>query len=349
MAIDHTLILVHGMGKPDKNTFKEWEKKLAALHDTYASSDDDKFSKIFRCVHVNYDTVFEERRKQWYDQVDSILDNIKHLPAETPTKDDLAKVTADNFFTTHIMDVLLYRCLPLVAEHVRAVASKAILDGIQTQKNTGGKVSIIAYSLGTSVVHDAVNQLYRPDADGKKPLTTDQFRFHCIAQLANVSRTLATKWKVYEPYFRPGVFASPDQNFVATRMLSASHTWDPLVSLKRFKPEANWPDAETVAAKRFQLVEPSIIQHWNVHDLHHYLDDPHVHIPMFRFLRTKGFIKDGQATEAIKTFNEKAPIEKLDEYRSQLKALITGEADFSLKRLYDVFKGFSKLVGDAVK
>jgi hypothetical protein len=339
MPADHTIFLVHGMGKPDDAMFEAWERSLARHYAAYAPQGD-SFSQQFTCIRINYDHLFEERRKAWADQVKLIMDSAAELPVEAPTKEDLESMTEDSFATTHLMDVLLYRFSPLVAEQVRSFVNEKILD----EARKGGRFSIIAHSLGTAIVHDAVNALYQTRAGGAPLLTPEDFRFHAVVQLANVSRTLETKWDAYASYLRPGVGGSSDGNYAATRMLSASHRWDPLVALRSFQPVDNWPDAETVARARFAHLRPGIIQHWNVHAFSHYLDDPRVHIPMFRLLGTKDFVSQSKEREVLKTFDEDNPISKFDAYCKELKVLLTGEADFSWKRVAKVFKGYAKIV-----
>lgn len=343
MTPDHTLFLVHGMGKPDDAMFKEWEDLLSRLYGTYAPAGE-HFADVFNCIPINYDKLFEAQRDTWSNQINTILTGVSQLPGPTPTKGDLESLTDDNFFTTHIMDVLLYRFAPLVAAQVRDEVVKCILEGIKDGTPPGGKVSIIAYSLGTAVVHDAINVMYNTVSGGTPLLTTDQFRFRAIAQLANVSRTLETKWDAYKPYVRPGVRSSPDGRYCARAMLSASHRWDPLVSLRRFSPDENWPDAHAVAKKRFVLAEPGIIQHWNTHAFEHYVSNPRVHIPLFRYLRTTGFISSAKETASKLTFDAAHPAAQFDAYRQRLKTLIGGEADFSWGRFVEVAKGFAELV-----
>ena len=350
MGADHTVLLIHGMGKPDDKMFGEWEKLLKGVYER-CNPGAYPFNDVFNVVPVLYDDVFEDLRKQWAEQIDGIFSQISALPDGCVTKDDLKTVTEDSFFTTHLMDVLLYRFVSPMAERVRARVAKSILEAIVKKTPSGGKVSIIAHSLGTSVVHDALNALANskiqdPDDPGATLGAIGAAQFHAIIQLANVSRTLETKWDAYEPVVRPGVGAA---DAVATRMLSASHKWDPLVSLRRFQPAEGWPDVQTSKKGRFTLVESGTIQHWNVHAFEHYVNDPFVHVPMFRHLMTKGFVSEARQTELEQEFLTDNPIAKFDEYRGRLKGLLTGEADFSWKRLVDVFKGFAEAVSDFTK
>lgn len=339
--MSHRILLVHGMGKPSVAMFDGWKAALKRIYEEY-SPEGQSFEDQFDCVPINYDGAFEERRTAWAEQVDEILQNAAGAPG-VPAKEDLESLTEDNFFTTHILDVLLYRFVPPVAEDVRARVVSALLKAVD-ETPSGTKVSVLAHSLGTSVLHDAVNAMYEtPRADGTV-LSPVDFRFHAICMLANVSRTLETRWDVYKPRIRPGI--ANDASHAADYFLSASHRWDPLVALRRYSPMESWPDPATRLAGRAALLSPGLLQRWNVHDFSHYLDDPFVHIPMLRFLRYEKFITRARQKEAEDAFMKDNPISRFDDYRKRLEALIVGEAEFSWKRLIEVFKGFAKAVRD---
>ncbi len=335
-----TILLVHGMGKPTNEMFKQWKTELKQEYERYSKGE--TFEERFDYVNIEYDTIFENLRDNWNNQLDAIL-NSGVTGVELPIRDDLAGITEDNIFTTHIQDVMLYRFIPLVAEHVRVHVIKQINDAIQAA-DSSSQISIIAHSLGTSVIHDSVNAMYQtPDENGNR-LSPGDFRFQTIAMIANVSRTLETRWGVYDSQVRPGQDNS--DNYVTNKFLSTSHKWDPLVSLRRFSPVENWPDPETVAKGRVAVIEPSIITHVNVHDFSHYLENPLVNVPLFRMLRHKRFVSEQKRKDAEKAYHDANPIDAFDDYRRELKSLLTGDADFSWKRMVEIFQGFQKIVKD---
>jgi hypothetical protein len=116
------------------------------------------------------------------------------------------------------------------------------------------------------------------------------------------------------------------------------------VSLRRFSPVENWPDSESVIKERVAVIEPGIIANVNVHDFSHYLENPHVNVPLFRMLRHKRFISEQKRKDTEKVYHDANPIEASDDYRRELKLILTGEANFSWKRLVEVFKEFQKIV-----
>ncbi len=335
-----TLLFVHGMGKPTDEMFNQWKSTLKRPYELYSRGE--TFEDRFDCVNIEYDTIFENLRNNWNSQIDTIL-NSGVTGVELPSRDDLAGITEDNFFTTHIQDVLLYRFIPQVAEHVRAHVITQINDAIQTA-DSSSQISIIAHSLGTSVIHDAVNAMCQTPDDNGNRLSPGDFRFQTIAMIANVSRTLETRWSVYDSQVKPGHDNS--DNYVTNTFLSTSHKLDPLVSLRRFSPVENWPDPETVAKERVAVIEPGIIAQVNVHDFSHYLENPHVNVPLFRILRHKRFVGEQVRKDAEKAYHDANPIEAFDDYRRELKLILSGEADFSWKRMVEVFQGFQKIVKD---
>ena len=335
-----TLLLVHGMGKPTDEMFNQWKATLKQTYELYSNGE--PFAGRFDCVNIEYDSIFEARREAWNNQIDAIL-NSGVTGVALPNREDLEGLTEDNFFTTHIQDVLLYRFIPQIAEHVRAHVISQINDAIQAA-NSSSKISILAHSLGTSVIFDAVNAMYQTPDENGNTLSPGDFRFQTIAMLANVSRTLETRWGVYDSLVRPGHDNS--DNYVTNTFLSASHKWDPLVSLRRFSPAENWPDSETVAKERIAVIEPGIITHQNVHDFSHYLQNPHVNVPLFRMLRHKRFVSEQERKDAEKAYHDADPIEDIDDYRRELKKIMAGEADFSWKRLVEIYQGLQNLVDD---
>ena len=335
-----TLLLVHGMGKPTDEMFNQWKATLKRAYELYSGGE--TFEDRFDCVNIEYDTIFENRRDAWNDQIDAIL-NSGVTGVELPSRDDLEGFTEDNFFTTHIQDVLLYRFIPQIAEHIRAHVITQINDAIQAA-DSFSRISIIAHSLGTSVSFDAVNAMYETPLENGNTLSPGDFRFQTIAMIANVSRTLETRWGVYDSLVRPGHDNS--DSYVTNTLLSTSHKWDPLVSLRRFSPVENWPNSETVAKERVAVIEPGIIAHWNVHAFSHYLGNPLVNVPLFRMLRHKRFVSEQERKDAEKSYHDANPIHDFDEHRKELKAILTGEADFSWKRLVKVFKKFQEIVNE---
>ena len=100
-----TILLVHGMGKPTDEMFNQWKTTLKNAYELYSGGE--SFEDRFDCTDIEYDSIFESKRDSWNAQIDAIL-NSGVTGVALPSRDDLEKITEDNFFTTHIQDVLLY-------------------------------------------------------------------------------------------------------------------------------------------------------------------------------------------------------------------------------------------------
>jgi len=319
-----TLILVHGMGTPTDAMFDRWRGTLKTLYERYSNGE--RFEDRFDCVPVEYDSVFQARRGQWTELVDSMRQSgVLH---GLPTQEELESITGDNFFTTHVLDVLLYRFVEPIAENVRA-HMVARLTEVMRNADDVSKVAVIAHSLGTAVVHDSVNAFYAT-------ISPRTFRFRLLGMIANVSRTLETRWDVYDPKVRPGIDGS--DSYAADYFLTASHAWDPFVALRRFDPHDAWPDADTRRANRASILRPTLLHGWNMHAFEHYLEDPMVHVPLFRALRYQTFVTQAEEEAALFAYRNTTPPARIREYRDEVKKLMTGEADFSWARLVAVYK-----------
>ncbi len=335
----NTLILVHGMGTPTDEMFEEWEEGLRTNYEKY--SEGETFNDRFECVHLEYDSIFEGHRDQWDEMVTQILESgvgTEHLP----TQSELEEFTGDNFFTTHIQDVLLYRFVSTVNQQVRAHVLAQLIDKIQESQD-GQNISILAHSLGTAVIHDAVNDMYATPLPDGTTFPVEDFRFSTIAQIANVSRTLMDAYDPYRSWVKPGAGLFPD---AATHyFLSASHRLDPLSAVRAFDPGDDWPDPETVADQKVSIVKPRSVTHWNVHDFLHYINDPVVHLPLFRMLTTPYFISDEDKRAAEDAYDA-AAIHPVPDKLLQLMDEDGDDDPIQWKKLVKLFKHYYGLIED---
>ena len=58
------------------------------------------FEDRFDCVNIEYDSIFENLRTNWNNQINAIL-NSGVTGVDLPSRDDLEAIMEDNFFTTH--------------------------------------------------------------------------------------------------------------------------------------------------------------------------------------------------------------------------------------------------------
>jgi len=332
MPNKHLVFLVHGMGVEDAHWSDQVQQTLKNQYATYPGLKFVPFDQRFQFVPLIYDNEFEALRKQWRDSTAALGTALAGLGLDAPlvaTLDKLASSTnKDTFINTHIVDVLLYRFAGLTTESVRTAVIAPILAELQKLDNTQPmRWSIIAHSLGTSVIHDALHELYsQPPAKPGANLALVT-RPTLVAMIANVSRVLETDVDVYLSRVRPG---NPDDpQAVCKYYLNARHVWDPIPQPKCFRPAAQWPSLGVRALQphRYLNVEISEIEQVNVHDFNHYLRNPLVHVPIFNCL------VDGEAVDAAtldlahKQFAAHTPLDNFGNFVNQLKPMQLGEED----------------------
>ncbi len=208
-----------------------------------------------------------------------------------------AGATEKNFWWTHVADVALYRCFPTYREAVRAAVMDAVVTAITPRVGAGDtNLSVLAHSLGTSVMHDTLHILGSRQTLGGKPnaFLATNFRFENIIMVANVSRLLQTDdadvQPVYKSIVRPGKRGQAGS--YCQRYLNFRHEADPFTFPRMFEPEGWDP-------KRYGN---ELIRHYwqpNIHDVGHYLLNPRVHIPILRALTTQKTITPDEAHAAI--------------------------------------------------
>lgn len=314
--MSHLVFLVHGMGVHKQSWSTDYVDAIAAAYDQYPSLKGLPLKELFRFVPISYDEIFRELVGNWSDAAELIAS------ASTETGAPVSKLTdwlkgADkldgNFKWTHAADVLLYRGFSLVRERVCAHVAAQLVKAIKQHITDEGisRWSVIAHSLGTSVIHDTLARLWDPKASmpGGIAFSTGNEQAQLIAMIANVSRVLETDpYDVYESSVKPGRNAQPDRG--CNYYLTVRHVYDPFTIPSMFRPQM-WPDELTLLAKpaRYVYSEVDHIHQWNVHDFGHYLKHPRVHVPLFRRLTDEMQITDAEFEEALQRFRTFGPLE----------------------------------------
>ena len=291
----HVVFLVHGMGvyvdgdgKPANKWHDAAVEALKAAAETPASRQllhlaEGDLDKLVQFEFVNYDDTFNELAGNWqkkgeelskfpgFGTVGNVFQNAGQLQ--------------NNFFWTNAADVLMYRT-PIVRVGIILKVLGQIKKRLQALGNPGW--SIIAHSLGTSVVTDAVNQYAKVDLG----TATWATRPHLLAMIGNVSRALqAPDYPTYASRVVPGTGC----NVYAT----ADHVLDPFTWIHRFRPNtAAW----TKARKNGAFIEANALEDLgflkgvdptqfvskpgetifenNPHNFANYIANPRVHLPI---------------------------------------------------------------------
>jgi len=308
--MSHLVFLVPGMGKNGPGWSVDVATRLKQLYDSYNTDDIISFEDAFELKELHYDTVFETIRQQWGQDLGPIVAKMKAggLGDAADKLNQLnTTLTADEFFGTHVMDVLFYRFVETVKQAVRTTVANQILAGLQAPR---AEWSIITHSLGTSVIHDTLHALYTHgdlDAMDARP--------KLLTTLANVSHVLESNIGAYDSLVRP---AASGADGCCTQFLNVAHKLDPFTMVRPFHPPPlGWPGTpENLDRYHFAPLEE--VYDVNVHDYLHYLNDPLTHVPLFKWLGVPFDIPYDVVQARLAAHKAGAPInQKLNEYKQK--------------------------------
>ncbi|MDB4222943.1 hypothetical protein N9850_04160 [Granulosicoccus sp.] len=317
----HTLFLLHGMGDHQSKQWSEdvWNK-LVECSNRYKHFETTKALDAYaEPFPIEYDTYIRNALSRWDAQATSFGEFVESNNVGTADSLDwLSGVGADDvdFKISHIADVIVCRYFPLEYGQIRANVQLEIFKEIREKRNrnSSAKFSVMAHSLGTSVAHDALATLGSATkiGDDVNTFSTENFRFHSIHMLANVSRLLEQTPKAYESVVRPG--ASSTRNRYCNRMYCHDHELDPFTKPKPFDP-VTWGSG-------FRMSKLNHYRGWNIHGWLHYLDNPRVHIPLLKSITKTTAISPKQEREAVNDYPRYGDdLENIDEAKDQIATL----------------------------
>lgn len=327
----HALVFIHGMGEQTDGWHAPALKVLAEALPTYSTFSGTKLTDIIEPIPVLYSDFFTKLRATWKTNVAAIKTQLSTEleAADIPDRESINSefdsiataigAGADKFVWTHAMDVVLYRFFRLVRQKVNVqVANK--MTAATDKKFTGW--SVIAHSLGTGVVHNALHALYTTGLAGP-PLKPQETRPKVLAMVANVSRVLQLPAvKVFSSKVMPGP-AMLDR--ACDTYLNVRHLFDPFTFPQPFEPDNSWPTPGTTKPNQYQQIRPShlvIDKLRNVHDLDHYLANPRVHVPIFRGIVGASSIPAAEFDKACADFDAEQAKTNVDAIRDALQDLI---------------------------
>jgi hypothetical protein len=299
-----TIFLVHGMGHHPGNWQADVEARIRADYARYARLSRIPFDQRFSLVPVSYDGVFRRLVTDWQANANALGPVAAGLGAH-----DVERLIGwlknagqidNNFVWTHAADVLLYRFFYTVRQEIKTHVLNTIVPVIDALSGSANW-SIISHSLGTAVIHDALDMLWNATnedgtATGFEPRHEQAL---LLAMVANVSRVLQTRPKAYESSVKPGAAGQSGRgclNFITCR-----HKLDPFCIPKMFRP-IQWPDADAEARGVYRYIEVDHIHQVNVHGFDHYLAHPAVHIPIFRELTFRSAVTIDEEADALANF-----------------------------------------------
>lgn len=334
--MSHLVFLVHGMGVHDDDKWAvPFIAALEAAYDQYEGLTDKPMKERFQFVPIRYDDIFSGIVKDWADNAEMVAAASKAAGAPISKLTDWMKGAGelkDNFGWTHGADVLLYRAFSLVRERVCVRVAAQLTKAIEKQiADTGGfsRWSVIAHSLGTSVIHDTLARLWDPlsKLPGAVAFSAQNEQAQLIAMITNVSRVLETDpYDVFESTVKPGRSAQPGRGCLY--YFTARHHYDPFTIPSMFNPQM-WPDEAALLAKppRYLYKQVEHIHDWNVHAFEHYIKNPEVHVPIFRRLTEETAISASELQDAMAKFRTFGSLEDKAaiRIRQQLEAILPAQ------------------------
>jgi len=337
----HFVFLVHGMGQPEPDWSKEAQRQIVKWYDRLGLGD---LSERYRFVPVHYNKIFERMRVA-HDNLGDALDGLDEdavasAAAGSQTYTLIQKYgAADGLFYTHALDVLQYRFSREVREQVHVPVRKQILDVLEKEPGRP-RFSIIAHSLGTAVIHNAMQEWYNEDARRLSSLP-----IHTLAMVANVSRVLQLPiMKVFESNIRPGM----QKNGAVRRYLNVCNTYDPFCHVKPFLPNKNphpdnWAQNFNFQNGAFVARKPEHIASLKaVHSLEGYFENPIVCEGLFRCLEVDAkIVKPGALEKFHQEYLLETPPGQLQLIRQRLER---AQADRDIWGFIRILKDFGDIL-----
>lgn len=346
MANKHIIFLVHGMGKHADRWSQPAQKIIKDSYKKYSQISWLRFNSFYEFEEIIYDDEFEALRKQWENMskgLGAVLQSQGINASLVKKLNKLAGVTnKDQFINTHVVDVLLYRFARQTASAVRDSIRAQILKKLESVNSSEPiRWSIIAHSLGTAVIHDALHGLYTDTLGVSGQQLGNVTRPHMLMMVANVSRILQSDVKVYQSVVRPG---APEDSHAVRYYINARHEWDPFPMPKAFRPKPDWPTLSIRERGFYNEVVTNAIEDKNVHSLEHYLKNPLVHTALFNALSDRDAIDDASIKSAHSNYVARTPVGKFEEAVNQLKEFQLGEEE-DLARVIKVWAEFKEKIG----
>jgi len=293
------------MGVHQSGWEKPYLKALKGAYSHYPNLARVEFEDRFDLVPIEYDSIFRTLVERWESDANAVGKSADALDAGL-VKDLVgwlhsAAGEEHNFPWTHCGDVILYRLFPAVHDAVTIHVARQLAESIVALN--GAPFSVIGYSLGTAVAHDTLHMLWTKSlSDGSNTgFGTGQAHAQVVAMIANVSRVLEGAVDVYNSSVMPGPATKGGRG--CDIFLTARHALDPFATPQPFDPLA-WPDAKALSRGDYRPVRTTAIHDWNVHAFEHYLENPQVHIPLFRALTFESAISQKAELDAVAAFPE---------------------------------------------
>ncbi|MFO1319062.1 MAG: hypothetical protein U1F52_05570 [Burkholderiales bacterium] len=235
----NVLFLIHGVGvHPDNWSTTEVQNALVREYDRYIPKMTDKSSldKHLDFVEVNYDNIFDMMLARWEKMAKEFGPSSKNGGATAALEGLLGSAVsgsgqlASNETAKGVGDALLYRGFSLIARLVQLTVAAKIARVVADRRNTDASVEfgVLGHSLGTAVLHDALELLCTNRWDQEKKSTTsindlkEAFKVAGVQMNASekaTTKTIPTTAALYD-FANEGAFGPGNFTFKAIYQVS---------------------------------------------------------------------------------------------------------------------------------
>jgi hypothetical protein len=278
------------MGKHAPGDFrKQFITAANAAMRRYRGFEKKKLENLVIVEEINYDRFFDDARGRMARRSEPVYQRLGQLVSLSGRGAGLVlrlanierKLGRDEFLYTHLLDVILYTTL--LGARVRLEVGRRL--GRIIADYPTRKIHVVAHSLGTAVVHDTLDLLYRENADFSDSipgLDVVTHRLSSVWMIANVSRLMGSVTGQKHPY---ASVVRPGPGGCTNLLVNARHELDVFTWFRRFDP----PDDETWISREhfsrsYVSIETSVVREPNIHDFAAYIEDPLVSVPLLRRL-----------------------------------------------------------------
>jgi hypothetical protein len=361
------ILLVHGMGKHAAPTQKKrgafaqaFLDATSATLDQFAAHKGDSLENHFDIHELNYDKWFDEMRTKMAQNAKDMAKALAavnkvhglNIPAEfasTLTAWE-SRFGDDKFFFTHWLDVIFYGTLLGAKVRVDLALEITTLLG----DYGSGNVHVVAHSLGTTVLHDTLQLLFRAESDPNDEipdLDPDDNRLASIWMFANVSRLANSVTRLTDPL---GSVVKPGQGGCTSAFVNVRHKLDPFTWLAQFNPknDDSWVPGN-IYASRYANIETELVfkDDPDPHSFSRYVRDPRVWTMMFDFLLEDKFkAKSSEISAATDGYAAQSLNGAYAVLESQLKNLPRTESPATWTEFLEIAKALRealKLIKDS--
>lgn len=332
-----------------------------------------ELANLVDLVEIRYDDIFDQHLNQWA----NLADTLKTSPGQSASFNKVLQLLSslnndNNLFAQFGGDVILYTAFDLIARRVRlrvnSIISHKITSALNQARDKPGpnpEFCIVGHSLGTTIVHDCLQQLaandWLPKGDidigdvsmspkqkenlqsllqnpANNPYAPGNFIWDSVFMVSNTSRLLhRSRDNPYNSLVQPGK--------ALRYFFNIDHPLDPVSKMKAFNIPHHWN------RERALNLEVDHIHEANVHGFAHYLKRPAVHRLLFRTMIPQFSNACNDQAHALESAFPKYAGEfdmnaKRQAVRRKLEKMKQDYQSEALARFRDLIEQFSKEIGE---